>query len=278
MAEWSRETPWRQGHLLGAEAVNALHLRHPTEPDKTLAIVATHDCDLAQAPDREPMVEVIVGRTIEKLDGNYTHAKVPRRLHITLDGQEPCLAEFEATAKTYIEKKALADYEPRSEVRLSPETASTFQLWLASRYRRSAFPDEFERRLTNEKLDKKIAKALTQHGELISGIFFDVDDGQELSHDGPDDPYTLDIYLLHPDEPDYDAAAGASQAAAEAIQSAFTERLLTSSTRIWRQIELRACEALSESALTYQQFKQLKRWRLEHLSLAADPQQPVLAE
>jgi hypothetical protein len=29
---------------------------------------------------------------------------------------------------------------------------------------------------------------------------------------------------------------------------------------------------------TYHQFKQLKRWRLEHLSLAADPPQPVLAE
>jgi len=35
---------------------------------------------------------------------------------------------------------------------------------------------------------------------------------------------------------------------------------------------------LSESGLTYQQFKKLKRWPLDHISLAANPQQPVLAE
>ena len=47
---------------------------------------------------------------------------------------------------------------------------------------------------------------------------------------------------------------------------------------IWQHIELRSCDSVSESVLTYQQFKQLKRWRLEHISLAAEPQQPVLAE
>ena len=46
----------------------------------------------------------------------------------------------------------------------------------------------------------------------------------------------------------------------------------------WLHIELRSCDPVSESVLTYQQFKQLKRWRLEHISLGAEPQQPVLAE
>ena len=49
-------------------------------------------------------------------------------------------------------------------------------------------------------------------------------------------------------------------------------------TKKWQHIELRSCDPVSESVLTYQQFKQLKRWRLEHISLAAEPQQPVLAE
>jgi hypothetical protein len=40
----------------------------------------------------------------------------------------------------------------------------------------------------------------------------------------------------------------------------------------WQHIELRSCELVSESVLTYQMFKQLKKWRLEHISLAADPQ------
>lgn len=277
MVEWSRETPWRQGHLVSDDAVEALGLRHPNVPDRTLVIVATHDCDLTQKPAAEPMVELVVGHIIDKLDGNSTHAKVPRRLHIAFSGDVPCLAEFEATAKVSVPKERLAGFKPRGETYLSPENAGIFQVWLASRYRRSAFPDEFERRLKDEKLAEKIAKVLKPHGELISGIFLDVDDGREVSRDGPEDTYTLDIYLLHPVEPDFGAAEAAASSAAEAIRKAFNERLFKP-TRTWRHIELRACEVVAESVLTYQQFKQLKRWRLEHLSLAGDPQQPVLAE
>jgi hypothetical protein len=242
-----------------------------------LAIVATHDCDLAQLPAGEPSVEVVVGCILDKTDGNFTHAKVPRRLHLAFEGDIPCLAEFEATNKVNVEKAKLGEFTPRTESYLSPESASTFQLWLASRYRRSAFPDEFERRLKDQKLAEKIAKALKPHGELIAGVFFDVDEGREATRDGPQDLYTLDIYILYPAEPDADAAEAAAQKAADAIKSAFTERLFKP-TRTWQDIELRACEVVAESVLTYQQFKQLKRWRLDYLSLSGEPQQPLLTE
>ncbi len=64
MAEWTRDTPWRQGHLLGADAISALGLSHPFVPENTAVVVATHDCDLAQVPKGEPCVEVILGRAI----------------------------------------------------------------------------------------------------------------------------------------------------------------------------------------------------------------------
>ena len=83
------------------------------------------------------------------------------------------------------------------------------------------FPDEFERRLTREtKLHDKIAKAVKPHGELISGIFFDVDGGVEVTRVGPDDTYTLDITILHRAEPDFDAAEKAADAVAKAIEKA----------------------------------------------------------
>jgi hypothetical protein len=277
MKYWSRETPWRQGHLLTAEAASTLGLLHPAVPERTLAIVATHDCDLAQSPAAEPSVEVVVGRSLDKADGNFTHAKVPRRLHLTFEGDVPCLAEFEVTNKVNVEKAKLGEFTPCAESYLSAESTSTFQLWLASRYRRSAFPDEFERRLKDQKLAEKIAKALKPHGDLIAGVFFDVDEGQDATREGPQDLYTLDIYILYPVESDADAAETAAQKAADVIKSAFTERLFKP-TRTWQDIELRACEVVAESVLTYQQFKQLKRWRLDHLSLAGEPQQPVLTE
>jgi hypothetical protein len=277
VVEWNRDTPWRQGFPLGDDAIDALGLRHAEDPDQTIVVVATHDCDLAQDPQFEPVVEVVVGCLAAK-DGNCTHAKNARKLHIEFAGDAPFWAEFEATAKVDVDKLKLNEYLPRSDVRLRSEDHAVWQMWLASRYRRSAFADEFERRLTKEtKLAEKIAKAVKPHGELIVGVFFDVDEGAEVTRNGPDDTYKLDITILHQADPDFFAAEKAATTAADAIETAFREKLFAPSKK-WQHIELRSCEPMSESALTYQMFKQLKRWRLEHISLAADPQQPVLAE
>lgn len=279
MAEWNRDTPWRQGHLLGGDAIEALELRHPVAPDQTIVVVATHDCDLAQAPEGEPVVEVVVGRLVTDKDGNCTHAKSARKLHVEFVGDAVFWAEFEATAKVSIGKQLLNQFAPQPGAHLSPENHAIFQMWLASRYRRSAFPDEFERRLTSKdvKLHEKIAKAVKPHGELIVGVFFDVDEGREVTRDGPGDTYTLDVTILHAADPDFVLAEKAARTAAEAIERAFKDKLFNP-TNTWQHIELRFCEPLSESVMTYQMFKQLKRWRLEYMSLAADPQQPVLAE
>lgn len=277
MTEWDRDTPWRQGNLLGSDAIDALKLRHPEFQEKTLAVVATHDCDLAQPPNTEPNIEVVVGRLTEK-GGNYAHAKSVRRLHVEFSGTAPFWAEFDAIAKVSFTKTDLIPFLPRADAHLTPENHATLQMWLASRYRRSAFPDEFERRLTREtKLAEKIAKVVKPYGDLIAGVFFDVDDGEEVARNGAADTYTLDITLLHTAEPDFAAADKAATAAASAIETAFREKLFAS-TKTWLHIELRSCMAVSESVMTYHEFKRLKRWRLDYISLAADPQQSVLAE
>ena len=246
---WNRDTPWRQGQLLSSDAVAVLGLGDSTDTSQLLVIVASHDCDLAQSPDVEPAIAVVVGRLITNKDGNCTHAKNPRKLHIEF-ADARCWGEFEATSKRFINKTALSAFMPRTDVRLSPESNATFQLWLASRYRRSAFPEEFESRLTREtKLAEKIAKAVKPHGELITGVFFDVDEGSEVSRHGPEDTYTLDITILHSAEPDFAAADQAATAVARAIETAFKEKLLSPSKN-WQHIELRSCEAVSESVLT----------------------------
>ena len=278
MAEWNRDTPWRQGQLLGKDAIEVLGLYHAAAPDQTLVIVASHDCDIAQTPEGEPVVEVVVGRLVMDKNGTFTHAKTARILQVGFAGDPSFWAEFEATAKVCIDKLALNEFAPRSDAQMSPESHAIFQTWLASRYRRSAFPDEFERRLVKEfKLHEKIAKVVKPHGDLIAGVFFDVDEGTEITRDGPADTYTLDITILHVAEPDFDAAEKVAETAARAIEKAFKEKLF-GPTKTWQHIELRFCDPVSESVLTYQQFKQLKRWRLDHISLAAEPQHPLLAE
>ncbi|MDW7643775.1 MAG: hypothetical protein SCI25_01895 [Desulfuromonadales bacterium] len=278
MPEWSRNTAWRQGQLLSDYAASAIGLLHPESPDDTLVIIATHPCDLTQLPDKEPHVEVVVGRRIDQLDGNHTHAKSSRTIHVKFEGDEPLLAEFVVTEKQYVTKAVLAKFEPETRFHLSPTSLNTFQIWLASRYRRSAFPDEFERRMKISKLDSKISKIIKPLGEMITAVFFDVDEGREISKSGPDDVYLLDIFMLYAVEPDVDAAETAALKAVAEIKQAFKGRLFDAATGTWKNIELRYVDAISEDALTYRDSQLLKKWRLDHISLGADPQQPVLAE
>ena len=106
-ATWTRDTPWRQGHLLTTEAALALGLSHPESPDSTCVVVISHDCDLANdALHIEPDVEVIVGRRLQKGDGNYFWSKAPRTLHIdTLhNGIGACLLECVIAGSVVLEK------------------------------------------------------------------------------------------------------------------------------------------------------------------------------
>lgn len=279
MTKWTRDTPWRQGQLLTDEAVKSLDLAHLESQENTLVVVATHDCDLVQPPAKEPYIELIVGRRIEKLDGNNTHAKSSRKLHIKYDSDKPLLAEFLITTKCIIKKDSLEGFKPAADVKLSPQNLATFQQWLSSRYRRSAFPDEFERRLVYEtKLAEKISKAIKPHGELITAVFVDVDEGRDIIRKGEDDLYLLDIYLLHTTEPDFNAAETAANKAKESIEKAFNEKLYDHHTGMWKWIELRYVDVISEEGLTYKQSTLLKKWRLDHISLGAEPQQAILKE
>jgi hypothetical protein len=266
-----RITPWRQGSVLSSDAIKALKLQHD---DSTFMIVITHDCDLAQSPDNEPYVEIITGYIIKDKDGNCTHAKNSRKLHIEFTlNENPLWLEFEAITKTHVTKKDLFEFSPREDIRLVPDSLAIFQKWLASRYRRSAFPDKFEEHLKKSRLGEKIAKAVKPHGEQIVGVFFDVDKGEDINHDEINDPYVLDIIILY--SADIDGSQQNAELIAGAINSAFRDKLFIPNNK-WQSIELRLCEAVSESVLSYREFKQLKSWRLEHISLAAVPQQPVL--
>ena len=270
---------WRQGSVLTPEAIEALKVKPLLSLEDAVAIVATHDCDLAQSPDSEPKVEVIIGHRIDVADknGNYTYAKNSRKIHLQFDTNTfPTWVEFEAVSKILVVKEELYRFSADKTIHLNTENRAIFQKWLASRYRRSAFPDEFERRLKEAKIDGKISKAIKPYGEFIIGIFFDIDEGEEITHESSEDPYKLDIIILYTTEK-FDNAEQIAQKVANNIEVIFEDKLFKPNNR-WQNIELRSCEAVSESVLSYQIFKQLKSWRLESISLATHPQQPVLVE
>ena len=278
MAEWRRETSWRQGHVLTDETVDRFALRDAQAPESTVVVVISHDCDLAASPDKEPEVEVIVGRLIEKADGNFTHAKTPRVLHIefaTAEGTK-CV-ELVATRKTRISKGDFADHAPRPQFNLGPAQQSVLQRWLGARYRRAAFPDAFERRLDKSGADRRLSKILKPVGEHIRGIFFDVDDGNDAQREEPEDTYALAIVLVYTSQPHGHESEAAALKVQEQIEAAFKESFFNKN-KSWREIELVECMVMSDEALTYAQSLMLKQWRLEHLSLREGPHDPMMQE
>lgn len=190
--QWTRDTTWRQGHVLPAEAVQALGLLHPSVPDATCVVVVSHDCDLANADLAvEPDVEVIVGCHPAKPDGNFQWAKTPRTLHLEITkAGTPVLVELVATSKRAVSKTALAAFSQDAAYSLSGQGLAVLRSWMAVRYNRAAFPDPFVKRMAKFKVDKALAKLVEPQGALVSAIFFDVDGGRELDR-SDDSPYEL---------------------------------------------------------------------------------------
>lgn len=285
MANWDRSTPWRQGAILTSEAAKALRLRSDRAPEHTAVVVVSHDCDLAQAPELEPTVEVIVGRFIDKPDGNYMHCKNVRCLHLPFTaGSRLCTIELEPRNRIPLPKAtgqviALADFTPSLESGMTYREHRTLQRWLAARYDRAAFPDEFDRRLKEEtRVAEHLAKAFRETGKYIPAVYFDVDDGKELLRQGADDPYKLIVTLLYSTDEDIEVAEEAADQAARRVKEIFRSRCIAkdeSGVEKWRWIELQDVEVMSDRALTYAQSLYLTRWQADHISLRADPQQPI---
>lgn len=276
MGEWSRETPWRQGNVLPDDASKALDLSHPESPERTFVVVTSHDCDLAADPNREPFVELVTGRVIDAIKAD-SHAKSARRLQIEFHRPQGLLAaELSAVHKAFVKKDDLAPFDPRTDVSLDAQGLSILQRWLAARYRRAAFPDEFERRLKEAKMPRCIEKALDTAGKHVVAVFFDVDGGEDSQRNGPGDLYRLGIYLLYDTSQNESDAEAAARSAADDIEKAF-ESAFQSQDKVWKNMRLEYCDVIADQAISYRDSLLFKQWRLEHISLD-DPQQPLLEE
>lgn len=270
------DTTWRQGHVLTTESARALGLTLGDSADNSVVVVISHDCDIACDSAVEPQVEVIVGQQVTRIGGD-AHAKTARRLHLAFDANGTDLpVELHATRKAKLPKDALLQHKPRDDLRLPPANLLTLQTWLAARYHRAAFADEFEARLKAKpaRLDRKIVKAMDVAGEHVLAVLFDVDDGEEANRQVPEDTYRLRIVILYDSQKDEPAAYAEARKAASYIEDAFEAALFQDGE--WRDIQLLSCDAVSDEAMTVAQSHRFKRWRLDYMSLEDEPQQAML--
>ena len=268
--QWTRDTNWRQGHVVPPDATERFGLKNATDSGSTCVVVITHDCDLANENlDAEPYVEIIVGRTVATASGNYSWGKAPRTLHYPVQREgAPANVELIATEKARLFKRELAPFEPDPRFKLDGRTLSVLRNWLSARYDRAAFADAFVTRMQKTKADIKLAKALEAHGKNVSFTYFDIDEGKCIERaDG--DPYELSVVLVFNPGDDPDAAADAAETVAEVVETALRSRLPDGGP----SIRLKACFAISEDDIPVSQARVLNHWRLEYMTHRADDEQ-----
>lgn len=264
--EWKRDTPWRQGHLLPPEALPLLGV----SDEGTFAVVISHDCDLANDNlEEEPNVEVILGKVGDRSrSGNFRWGKSPRRIHLeyALPNGETLLLEFNINQRRTVAKRDLCRYEPQP-YRLAETEREAFSRWLASRYRRSAFPDAFNDVLRHSKLGKKLESKLDKPGgEAVTAVLFDVEERSGAE-------FHLSVVLLYRDEDRYAEV----QALAKSINDLF-ESLGNEVRGDRAKIVLKDCEPVSESELTLKDARKLQKWEKDHMSLRSDPPGEMMGE
>jgi hypothetical protein len=269
MGEWESKNPWRQGHVLSDETSRALNLK--IDDGELVAVVVSHDCDLAQPISAEPRVEVLLGRRIGAIDGSFSNLKSSRTLHLAFDAPAGAVAvELSAVRKVSVEKRVIADLNatPTTALTLSGRARTLLQHWLAARYRRSAFADSFNDRLRDSGLHSKIVQILKPTQAHVYAIFFDVDNGEEVERADEYDVHTLEMYLLYNTTVDPEIAERETETAAAKIEEAF-KNALHDPEKGWRQIQFNGCSALADSALTFRDSIELKKWDVEHISFRA---------
>ncbi len=264
----------------------AAELGVPVPPERdALVVVISHDCDILQDAANEPCVEVICGRRIAAADGNFTFGKSPRRIHLELDTPEgPVAVQLDAPRKHLLPKvsdgkPALSDAEPVRGWAIAAEHRRALKRWLADRYDRHAFPEEFEERMRRTGVQDRLPKVFADSGYSIVRVFFELDDGEVEAHDGEDDVYSLRIYLVYSTQEDARKAAAVADTAKGRIEVLFKTRCQASSTgrtMVWKWIELAEVVVLADSVMTLALANQLTHWHAEYISDRANPPQPQL--
>ena len=139
--------------------------------EKSFCVVITQDCDIVhEKTEEEPFIEFIVGNFSE--DKSCKNGKNPRKLHLENNRH---ILEFIIHNRFFVRKDSLARFKfPDVLFELTSDNKKVLQKWLGNRYVRAAFPDEFNKRLKNAKVEKITEKGISSK---VSHIFFEVEKG-----------------------------------------------------------------------------------------------------
>lgn len=186
-------------------------------------VVASQDCDILAKPEREPYVELLICKQ-EKPERCATLVEGNSSRWFLIDADKRLVAQ--ALQKIHVKKEALEQVE-LEDWSLNGEALERFARWLARRYIRPAFPDEFVEAYQDPVdgvFEETPTKVLEQFSHVVSEIRV-----SKSSTQGP--PYNLDFLLLTADEDLSEEEAEAIALVQDGMESALSASPLVDSVR-----------------------------------------------
>ena len=184
-------------------------------------------------------------------------------------GSERIVVELSATDKYKVSKQDVLSQSPRPNIRLTQDEHFDLQLWLAGRYHRTIFPDDFDRRLKAKPVEmhRKIANLIKGTGTDLIAVLFEIDAGREMEHKGDDDPYVLEILVVHAVSEDFHRAHETANRVSSQIRGLFRQHFQKDGKPY--SVELRECLPVSAEALSLERFRSLKPWNYSYAEIVA---------
>lgn len=230
-----------------------------SQDDTFVYITITHDCAIINPSlEAEPFLEYIVARPVDKLDGNFTHTKNPRKLHLEISKSSPSPFELNIINRAFLDRRLLLRNKPAQDICLNDRQKATLVRWLANRYMGQALPDEFEKRIdpVRDKLNKVLGK--TQANGILA-IYINLNPREELASDKN---YSLNVALVYEDA-----------AVKKLIDDNRLNQFVDDMRSVFQKasaIELAGVTPLSEKDFTLYQQRRMIRWRSDHHSFRQD--------
>lgn len=259
------ESGWLQGCIVKPEDVaHLLDLAGKSElfSDDVLLIVASGSCDVANSSDL--VIEFSIARYVDKDPsfGNFCFNKNPRKLNCTLESlQGNKYVTLIAFEKICIIKDDIPEgILPNLEIQFTQDELNFYIDWLASRYKRPAFPTEFDRRIDAAWKKDKRKKAVSKVSNNLIGIYAKVYPDKEIS-DGEN--YFVDLLaLVVPNLEDEDLKA------INSITDKYKEALIEAKMNVGET------KTVTEFQVSVGTLKQYKRFNLDELSYKNDDPLP----
>lgn len=183
MIDIIRDQGWRQGSIFGVEAHERLAEYAPRKLGRDdCCIVITQSCDIVSDDfELEPIVEIILARKLDSpTDGNFTHARSARRLHLQVTvGKRELGYEALIRDRFNVPRPLLADFGPDTDRALPDIDYNDLIAWIVARYRRDAFPDAFNERV-RVAIEQRI-KPILKKSPKIKALYLNLNTWDELS-------------------------------------------------------------------------------------------------